>query len=187
MDTTALSLCMDNGLPIYVFALEPGNIRRVVPASGSARSSRPLDRGGQMTIDDLIQDATRRMDKSVEARTDGVQHRPHRPRLGGAARPRSDRLLRAADAAQAARDDQRPRAALLTIQPFDPSSVASDREGDPGVRPRPHAVERRQDHPPADPAADRGAAQGARQGRPPPGGGRDGRRAQRAPRRRCTT
>jgi len=30
MDTTALSLCMDNGLPIYVFALAEGNIRRVV-------------------------------------------------------------------------------------------------------------------------------------------------------------
>jgi uridylate kinase len=29
MDTTALSLCMDNGLPIYVFALSDGNIRRV--------------------------------------------------------------------------------------------------------------------------------------------------------------
>ena len=30
MDTTALSLCMDNGLPIHVFALAEGNIRRVV-------------------------------------------------------------------------------------------------------------------------------------------------------------
>jgi uridylate kinase len=30
MDTTALSLCMDNRLPIYVFALKGGNIRRVV-------------------------------------------------------------------------------------------------------------------------------------------------------------
>ncbi len=30
MDTTALSLCMDNYLPIYVFALADGNIRRVV-------------------------------------------------------------------------------------------------------------------------------------------------------------
>ncbi|HYX88125.1 MAG TPA: UMP kinase [Gaiellaceae bacterium] len=30
MDTTALSLCMDNRLPIYVFALQDGNIRRVV-------------------------------------------------------------------------------------------------------------------------------------------------------------
>ena len=30
MDTTALSLCMDNHLPIYVFALSGRNIRRVV-------------------------------------------------------------------------------------------------------------------------------------------------------------
>jgi uridylate kinase len=30
MDTTALSLCMDNSLPIHVFALAAGNIRRVV-------------------------------------------------------------------------------------------------------------------------------------------------------------
>ena len=29
MDTTALSLCMDNNLPIYVFELAEGNIRRV--------------------------------------------------------------------------------------------------------------------------------------------------------------
>src|SRR5919197_652579 len=30
MDTTAMSLCMDNHLPIYVFALADGNIRRIV-------------------------------------------------------------------------------------------------------------------------------------------------------------
>jgi len=30
MDTTALSLCMDNSLPIYVFSLAEGNIRRVI-------------------------------------------------------------------------------------------------------------------------------------------------------------
>jgi uridylate kinase len=30
MDTTALSLCMDNNLPIHVFRLADGNIRRVV-------------------------------------------------------------------------------------------------------------------------------------------------------------
>jgi len=29
MDTTALSLCMDNRLPIYVFELAPGNVARV--------------------------------------------------------------------------------------------------------------------------------------------------------------
>ena len=30
MDTTALSLCMDNGVPIYVFGLEDHNIKRVI-------------------------------------------------------------------------------------------------------------------------------------------------------------
>jgi uridylate kinase len=30
MDTTALSLCMDNALPIHVFELAPGNVQRVV-------------------------------------------------------------------------------------------------------------------------------------------------------------
>ena len=30
MDTTALSLCMDNGVPIYVFELAEGNIERIV-------------------------------------------------------------------------------------------------------------------------------------------------------------
>jgi uridylate kinase len=30
MDTTALSLCMDNDLPIYVFGSDDGNLRRVV-------------------------------------------------------------------------------------------------------------------------------------------------------------
>jgi uridylate kinase len=30
MDTTALSLCMDNSLPIHVFALAPGNVQRIV-------------------------------------------------------------------------------------------------------------------------------------------------------------
>jgi uridylate kinase len=29
MDTTALSLCMDNHLPIHVFEFVPGNIGRV--------------------------------------------------------------------------------------------------------------------------------------------------------------
>jgi uridylate kinase len=30
MDSTALSLCMDNGLPIYVFSSADGNLRRIV-------------------------------------------------------------------------------------------------------------------------------------------------------------
>ncbi len=40
MDTAAISLCRDNGIPIVVFKLmEPGNLRRVV-----AGEARRLDR-----------------------------------------------------------------------------------------------------------------------------------------------
>jgi uridylate kinase len=47
MDTTALSLCMENGLPIHVFALADGNIRRVVLGErvGTIIST-PGERGG---------------------------------------------------------------------------------------------------------------------------------------------
>jgi len=39
-----------------------------------------------------------------------------------------------------------PEARMLTIQPFDPSSIRNIEEGDHGVRPRADAVERRQAH-----------------------------------------
>ena len=76
-----------------------------------------------------------------------------------------------------------PEPRMLTDPAVRPELDHGDRARDPGVRPRPDAVERRQADPPADPAADRGAAQGARQGRPPDRGGREGRGPQRAPRR----
>ena len=121
-----------------------------------------------MTIDDLIQDAT---PPDGQVRRDDaarVQHAsaPAAPRPALLDRIQVD-YYGTADAAQAARDDQRARAAAADDPAVRPELDQGDREGDPGVRPRPDAVERRQDHPPADPAADRGAAQGARQGRPP--------------------
>ncbi|MDQ5819935.1 MAG: UMP kinase [Actinomycetota bacterium] len=47
MDTTALSLCMDNHLPIYVFELQNGNIGRVISGErvGTIIST-PSDEGG---------------------------------------------------------------------------------------------------------------------------------------------
>jgi uridylate kinase len=47
MDTTALSLCMDNHLPIYVFGLADGNIRRVVAGErvGTIISTPPKEEG----------------------------------------------------------------------------------------------------------------------------------------------
>jgi uridylate kinase len=60
MDTTALSLCMDNNLPIHVFELADGNIERIVGgervgtlistpdaggAAGTAGAARPENQG----------------------------------------------------------------------------------------------------------------------------------------------
>ena len=175
MDTTALSLCMDNDLPILVFELAEGNIEpRRRAESAWAPSSRRPRKGADPMIDDLIQ---RRRPPHGQVRRDDaarVQQRPHRPRLGRAARPHPGRLLRHGDAAEPARDDQRARAADADRPAVRPELAEGDREGDHGVRPRPDAVERRQAHPPADPAADRGAAQGARQGRAPARRGRHG-------------
>ena len=41
MDTTALSLCMDNHLPIYVFGRSEGNLRRVVAGERDRSRSDP--------------------------------------------------------------------------------------------------------------------------------------------------
>jgi uridylate kinase len=48
MDTTALSLCMDNSLPIHVFELAPGNVQRVLAGEriGTVISSRKEGAGG---------------------------------------------------------------------------------------------------------------------------------------------
>jgi uridylate kinase len=46
MDTTALSLCMDNRLPIYVFALADGNIRRIVQGERVGTLVTTPERGG---------------------------------------------------------------------------------------------------------------------------------------------
>jgi uridylate kinase len=48
MDTTALSLCMDNDLPIHVFALEQGNILRLVAGE---RVGTIICRAGEEEVD----------------------------------------------------------------------------------------------------------------------------------------
>ena len=62
-------------------------------------------------LEELVSDAKRRMDKSVECDAARVPDRAHGARVGGAARPHPGRLLRHEDAAQPARADQRAGAA----------------------------------------------------------------------------
>ncbi len=72
MDTTALSLCMDNQLPIHVFKMTGENIERVLRrrAGGHRRAARPptaAHKGGCDVEKELLDDAKARMDKAVAA------------------------------------------------------------------------------------------------------------------------
>ncbi|CAA9485054.1 MAG: Ribosome recycling factor, partial [uncultured Solirubrobacteraceae bacterium] len=93
-----------------------------------------------------------------------VRLRAHRPRQPGAARPHHGRLLRRADAAQAARDGQRARGADADHPAVRQVLDQGDREVHPRVRRGAHPVQRRPADPADHPRAQRGAAQAARQG-----------------------
>ena len=122
MDTTALSLCMDNRVPIHVFGIANGNIRRVIFGErvgtiiATPSEEAPL-------IDDLISDAGRRMDKSVES----TQTEFNTVRTGRASAALLDRITvdyygQQTPLQQLATINV-PEPRLLTIQPFDPNSV----------------------------------------------------------------
>ncbi len=113
MDTTALSLCMDNRVPLYVFNLDDeSNIERVVRGERiGTMIPRPGPSGGREMIDDVLTDATPADGQERRGGEARVHDRPHGPGLGGAARPRAGERLRHQDAGQPAGDDRRPRAA----------------------------------------------------------------------------
>ena len=118
-------------------------------ASASARSSRPPRRrahGCDRGLPRGREEAHGQVHRDDAPR---VQLDPHRTRVAGAARPRHDRLLRHADAAQEPRVDLRPRAAAARRAAVRPGRDQEHRAGDPGVGPRADAVERRQDRPAA--------------------------------------
>ena len=189
MDTTALSLCMDNrSADLRLRARGRQHPPRRRTASASAPSSPP--RPPEQTDDDRRVHSRRDpADGQVRrGRAARVQHAAHRaaPRAALLDRIQIDYYGTKTPLKQLATINA-PEPRLLTVQPFDPSSSADDRADDPGVRPRPDAVERRQDHPPADPAADRGAPQGARQGRAADGGGRTRRGPRTSAATSCTT
>ena len=136
MDTTALSLCMDNGLPIHVFELAEGNIVRVaagerigtIVATPTTERRRLELSGSDRGLPGGLRAADGHVDRAHAHR---VQQRPHRARLDRAARPDHDRLLRHADAAQEHGDDQRARGAAPLRPAVRPDADQGDREGDP--------------------------------------------------------
>ena len=125
MDTTALSLCMDNNLPIYVFAA----CRRKHPPRDRRRAHRHdhLDagEGGALmaTVDQFIQDAQNRMDASVEhTKTEFNTVRTGRASAALLDRVQIEYYGQQTPLKQLATINV-PEPRMLTIQPFDPTSI----------------------------------------------------------------
>ena len=124
MDTTALSLCMDNRLPIHVFELAAG--QHPPRRGGRARRHDHLDPvgGGRMAaIEDFLADAKRRMDKSIEA----THHEFNSIRTGRASPALLDRITidyyGTPTPLKSLASISAPEPRLLTVQPFDPGSM----------------------------------------------------------------
>ena len=112
MDATAISLCMDNKLPIVVFNLrhagQPaarhhGRAGRHDGHGLSAHAVATTADGRRMDVSDLkglFAEVKKRMDGADRARAPRARRRAHRPRVGDHPRRRARRGLRLADAAQ---------------------------------------------------------------------------------------
>ena len=128
MDTTALSLCMENALPIHVFELAEGNILRV--ATGEQVGTDHLDaitsraKGALMpTIEEFLDDAKRRMDKSIET----TRTEFNSVRTGRASAALLDRISIDYYGTPTPLKNMAtigvPEPRMLTVQPFDPSQI----------------------------------------------------------------
>ena len=137
MDATALSLCMDNDMPIYVFNIDDAaNIGRVVRGENigtvvsTSRRVAPLPpedissgEDSVMTVDELVDDAKTRMDKSVEA----MRHELTGVRTGRASAALLDRIQVEYYGTRTPLNQLAqisvPDARLLMITPYDKSAI----------------------------------------------------------------
>ena len=170
MDATAISLCMDNQLPILVFNLRtPGNLRRAVLGEpvGSVVSVDPSDGLAEQCIHgrERSQGPVRRSEdadgRRRRARAEGAGQRPHGARVDGPARSVHVEAYGSKMPLNQVAGLSIPEPSLIVAQPYDPSTLARDREGDPLVRSGPQPGLRRQGDPDPDSGAHRRAPQGA--------------------------
>ena len=128
MDTTALSLCMENALPIHVFELAEGNILRVATGEqvGTVISTPSLTaaKGALMpTIEEFLDDAKRRMDKSIET----TRTEFNSVRTGRASAALLDRISIDYYGTPTPLKNMAtigvPEPRMITVQPFDPSQI----------------------------------------------------------------
>ncbi len=141
MDATAISLCMDNKLPIVVFNLRtPGNIRRVVMGEpvGTTVTAELAERAGahvsplpwmspwMYRLKGLYAEVKKRMDGQIEH----VRRELSGVRTGRASAPAARRtcMVEAYGARMPLNQVATlsiPEPSLIVAQPFDPSTLAS--------------------------------------------------------------
>ena len=124
MDATALTLCMENRLPIHVFNMDDEqNIERIV--SGERVGTLVKPEAGIMSelIDELLADAGERMSEAVEA----AQNEFSSVRTGRASPSVLDRIMvdyyGATTPLKQLATINVPEARLLTVQPYDEASI----------------------------------------------------------------
>ncbi len=126
MDTTALSLCMDNRLTIHVFELAEGNVARVVERRGGRddhRDGRTRRAEGMASAEELIKGAQDKMVKSVEhARGEFATVRTGRASASLLDRIEVDYYGTQTPLRQLSTINV-PEPRMLTVQPFDPGSI----------------------------------------------------------------
>ena len=101
MDSTAISLCRDNKLPIVVFDLRHARQHQARRRRASRSARWCTRRGGRPAmVNDVVKDLEGGIDKAHDVAQARARQGAHRPRQPRAARRRPRRLLRHADAAQ---------------------------------------------------------------------------------------
>ncbi len=160
MDATAISLCMENDLPIIVFDLPPG---REHPACGLGRADRhPGARSRPVTVETALAAATEKMDKAIGVLKDELAG----VRTGRATPALLSRLVveyyGTPVPIQQLASFSVPEPRTLVITPYDRNAISSMEKAIMSSRPRDQPRQRRNRHPPLVPAAHRGAPEGAR-------------------------
>ena len=123
MDSTAITLCMDNELPIVDVRPARQGQRPVHPRGRADRYSGPMTGGRRRCPTELIEahvldDADEKMAQGRRARPARVRRRPHRPGRARPGREAAGRVLRHRGAAPAARRLQRARGPHARHQPL---------------------------------------------------------------------
>ena len=146
MDSTAITFCMDNSLPIIVFdVMQPGNISRALV--GDAIGTLVSTARETQLMHPKVDEAHGEDAQGRRAHAGGVRRHPHRSGNAGDRREAARSTTTGRRPAPTARELLGSRAARARDLGLRQGRGQGDREGDPGERHRRHAIQRRRAHP----------------------------------------